>query len=63
MTRNFDLVVIATGEAASAVSSRCRSAGWQVAVIDSLRSGMRATDLKHMVYVYPTRGSDEPYMS
>ena len=31
----FDLVVIGTGSAASAVASRCRSAGWQVAVIDS----------------------------
>jgi glutathione reductase (NADPH) len=29
----------------------------------AMRSGMRATDLKHMVYVYPTRGSDGPYMS
>lgn len=35
MTRKFDLVVIGTGAAASAVASRCRSAGWQVAVIDS----------------------------
>jgi len=35
MTRKFDLVVIGTGSAASAVTSRCRSAGWQVAVIDS----------------------------
>jgi len=35
MTRKFDLVVIGTGEAASPVASRCRSAGWQVAVIDS----------------------------
>ncbi len=35
MTRKFDLVVIGTGSAASAVASRCRSAGWQVAVIDS----------------------------
>jgi glutathione reductase (NADPH) len=35
MTRKFDVVVIGTGEAASAVASRCRSAGWQVAVIDS----------------------------
>jgi len=33
MTRKFDIVVIGTGPAASA--SRCRSAGWQVAVIDS----------------------------
>ena len=35
MTRKFDLVVIGTGSAASAVASRCRSAGWQVAVVDS----------------------------
>src|SRR5260370_32107712 len=35
MTRKFDLVVIGTGEAASPVASTCRSAGWQVAVIDS----------------------------
>lgn len=35
MIRKFDIVVIGTGAAASAVASRCRSAGWQVAVIDS----------------------------
>lgn len=35
MTRNFDLVVIGTGSAASTVASRCRKAGWTVAVIDS----------------------------
>jgi len=35
VTRKFDLVVVGTGSAASAVASRCRSAGWQVAVIDS----------------------------
>lgn len=35
MTRKFDLVAIGTGSAASAVTSRCRSAGWQVAIIDS----------------------------
>jgi len=35
MTRKFDVVVIGTGAAASAGASRCRSAGWQVAVIDS----------------------------
>src|SRR5882672_10706408 len=34
-TKAFDLVVIGTGSAASAVASRCRSAGWRVAVIDS----------------------------
>ena len=35
MAKNFDLVVIGTGSAASTVAFRCRSAGWQVAVIDS----------------------------
>ena len=34
MTRKFDLVVIGTGSAASTVTSRCRSAGWQVAIVD-----------------------------
>ncbi len=35
MPTKFDLVVIGTGSAASTVASRCRSAGWQVAIIDS----------------------------
>lgn len=35
MARNFDLVVIGTGSAASAAAFRCRSAGWKVAVVDS----------------------------
>ena len=35
MNRRFDLIVIGTGSAASAVASRCRASGWQVAVIDS----------------------------
>src|SRR5260370_19367659 len=35
MTRKFDVVVIGPGSAASAVTSGCRSAGWQVAIIDS----------------------------
>ena len=39
MTRKFDLVVIGTGQAASAVASRCRSAGWQVAIVDSTPFG------------------------
>lgn len=34
-TRTFDLVVIGTGSAAATVASQCRSAGWQVAVVDS----------------------------
>ncbi len=35
MGKTFDLVVIGTGSAASTVASRCRSAGWQVAIVDS----------------------------
>lgn len=35
MTQKFDLIVIGTGTAASTVAHQCRSAGWQVAVIDS----------------------------
>ncbi len=35
MTKPFDLVVVGTGSAASTVASRCRSAGWQVAIVDS----------------------------
>jgi len=34
-TKRFDLVVIGTGSAASTVASQCRSAGWQVAIVDS----------------------------
>jgi glutathione reductase (NADPH) len=34
MTRNYDLVVIGTGTAASAAAERCRLAGWRVAIID-----------------------------
>jgi glutathione reductase (NADPH) len=28
----------------------------------AIRSGMRASDLKHMLFAYPTHGSDVPYM-
>ncbi len=31
----FDLIAIGTGSAASSVASKCRSAGWQVAIVDS----------------------------
>jgi glutathione reductase (NADPH) len=37
MARKFDLIAIGTGSAASAVASRCREAGWQVAIVDSRR--------------------------
>jgi glutathione reductase (NADPH) len=35
MTRKFDVIAIGTGSAATAVTSRCREAGWQVAIVDS----------------------------
>ena len=35
MTRKFDLITIGAGSAASAAASRCREAGWQVAIVDS----------------------------
>ncbi|HZQ02117.1 MAG TPA: NAD(P)/FAD-dependent oxidoreductase [Reyranella sp.] len=39
MAKTYDLVVIGTGTAASAAASRCRGAGWRVAVIDHLPFG------------------------
>jgi len=33
--KGFDLIVIGTGEAGGTVASNCRSAGWNVAVVDS----------------------------
>ena len=35
MARKFDLIAIGTGSAASAAASRCRKAGWEVAIVDS----------------------------
>jgi glutathione reductase (NADPH) len=35
MPRAFDVIAIGTGSAAAAVASRCREAGWQVAIVDS----------------------------
>lgn len=35
MAKEFDLIAIGTGSAASAVAYKCRAAGWNVAVIDS----------------------------
>src|SRR5216117_3911275 len=34
MAQRFDLICIGTGSAASTVASRCRAAGWTVAIID-----------------------------
>lgn len=39
MAKTYDLVVIGTGTAAQVAASRCRSAGWRVAVIDHLPFG------------------------
>lgn len=39
MTKQYDLVAIGTGTGASGVASRCRAAGWRVAVIDHLPFG------------------------
>jgi glutathione reductase (NADPH) len=35
MKKTFDLVAIGTGSGAAGVASRCRAAGWQVAIVDS----------------------------
>jgi glutathione reductase (NADPH) len=35
MAKRYDVVVIGTGTAASTIASRCRAAGWAVAIIDS----------------------------
>lgn len=35
MRKNFDLVVLGTGTAGSVAASQCRSAGWEVAIVDS----------------------------
>lgn len=39
MNKNFDLVVIGTGSGGSTAASKCKKAGWNVAIIDSLPFG------------------------
>src|SRR5262245_42362863 len=39
MAKQYDLIVIGTGTAASGVASRCNGAGWHVAVIEHLPFG------------------------
>src|SRR3989441_567029 len=39
MAETFDLIVIGTGSGGSAPASRCRAAGWRVAVADELPYG------------------------
>lgn len=34
MTRQYDLIAIGTGMAATSAASKCRAAGWNVAIID-----------------------------
>lgn len=52
-TQRFDLIVIGTGSAASAVAYPCRSAGWTVGVIDSRPYGgtcaLRGCDPKRVL--------------
>src|ERR687887_71752 len=38
-TTKFDLIVIGTGAGGSTVAHKCREAGWDVAIIDSLPFG------------------------
>ena len=42
MTRDYDLVVIGTGTAATVAALRCRAVGWSVAMPIIARSGARA---------------------
>lgn len=35
MTNHFDLIVIGTGAAGASAATECRSAGWNVAIVDS----------------------------
>jgi glutathione reductase (NADPH) len=39
MNKSYDLVVIGTGTAASTAATRCRAAGWRVAIVDHLPFG------------------------
>ncbi len=61
MAKAYDLVVIGTGTAASVAASRCRSAGWRVAVIDHLPFGgtcaLRGCDPKKVLLALPRRST------
>lgn len=64
MARYFDLIVIGTGTAANVAASRCRSAGWTVAVIDHRPFGgtcaLRGCDPKK-VLVGAAETVDQPH--
>jgi len=53
MIRKFDVIAIGTGSAASGVTSRCRAAGWEVAIVDSRPFGgtcaLRGCDQKKVL--------------
>jgi glutathione reductase (NADPH) len=53
MDKSFDLIVIGTGEAGSAVATGCRRAGWEVAIVDSRpfggTCGLRGCDPKKVL--------------
>lgn len=53
MKKAFDLVVIGTGEAGSTAATRCRAAGWEVAIVDSRpfggTCGLRGCDPKKVL--------------
>jgi glutathione reductase (NADPH) len=53
MTKNFDLIVIGTGAAGATAASECRSAGWNVAIVDSRPFGgtcaLRGCDPKRVL--------------
>ena len=52
MIKHYDLVVIGSGTGASGAASRCRSAGWTVAVIDHLPFGgtTQRPGMNHMAH-------------
>jgi glutathione reductase (NADPH) len=53
VTTTYDLVVIGTGEAGAAAATRCRAAGWKVAIVDSRpfggTCGLRGCDPKKVL--------------
>jgi glutathione reductase (NADPH) len=49
MSKHFDLVAIGTGAAGSTVAMKCRKAGWNVAVVDSLPCALRGCDPKKVL--------------